>query len=87
MCRDRLRDRIEGLPETPMVSRSERLADFITDTEPPFESVVEVLCEDHVGTYRLPWLCRSTPEGLRNERTGELIEGRVIGWREPKHRT
>jgi hypothetical protein len=50
-----------------------------------------VLCEDHVGTYRLPWLCRSlcrsAPEGLRNERTGELIEGRVIGWREPKHRT
>ena len=31
-----------------------------------------MLCEDHVGTYRLPWPCRSTPEGLRNERTGEL---------------
>jgi hypothetical protein len=28
----------------------------------------------HMGTYRLPWLCRSTPEGPRNERTGELIE-------------
>jgi hypothetical protein len=57
------------------------------DADPPFGRVVEVLCEDHVGTYRLPWFCRSTPEGLRNERTGELIEGRVIGWRYPKHRT
>ena len=70
-----------------MVSRAKRLGHFITDAEPPFGSVVEVLCEDHVGTYRLPWLCRSTPEGLRSERTGELIEGRVIGWREPKLRT
>jgi hypothetical protein len=70
-----------------MISRDERLADFITDADPPFGSVVEVLCEDHVGTYRLRWLCISTPEGLRNERTGELIEGSVIGWRELKHRT
>jgi hypothetical protein len=70
-----------------MVTRAERLRDFIIDADPPFASVVEVLCEDHVGTYLLRFLCRSTPEGLRNERTDELIEGRVIGWREPTHRT
>ncbi len=70
-----------------MVTRAERLRGFIADADPPFGSVIEVLCEDHVGTYLPPWLYRSTPEGLRNERTGELIEGRVIGWREPKHRT
>jgi hypothetical protein len=57
-----------------MVTAPNALQDFITDADPPFGSVVEVLCEDHVGTYRLPWPCRSTPEGLRNERTGELIE-------------
>jgi hypothetical protein len=51
------------------------------------QALVEVLCEDHVGTYLLPFLCRRTPEGFRNARTGALIEGRVIGWRErmPSH--
>jgi hypothetical protein len=68
-----------------MVTRAERLRQFITDTDPTPGTLVEVLCQDHVGTYRLPFLCRSTPEGLRNERTGELIEGQVVGWREPKH--
>ena len=58
-----------------MVTRAERLGHFITDADPPFGSVVEVLCEDHVGTYRLPWLCRSTPEGLRNERHGRVDRG------------
>ena len=70
-----------------MVTRAERLCDFITDTDPPHEGTVEVLCEDHVGTFLLPFLCRNTPEGLRNERTGDLIEGRVVGWREPKRRS
>ena len=46
-----------------MVTRAERLGHFITDAEPPFGSLVEVLCEGHVGTNRLPWLCISTPEG------------------------
>ena len=44
-----------------MVSRAERFGHFITGADPPFGSVVEVLCEDHVGTYRLPWLCAARP--------------------------
>ena len=68
-----------------MVTRAERLADFTTGTaDPASQALVEVLCEDHVGTFLLPFLCRCTPEGFRNERTRELIEGRVVGWREPK---
>jgi hypothetical protein len=42
--------------------------------------LVEVLCEDHVGTYLLPFPCRSTPEGLRN---AELLQVRAVGWRRP----
>jgi hypothetical protein len=64
-----------------MVTRAERLKAFVTDTEPPIGSLVQVLCEDHVGTYLLPFQCRSTPEGLRNEETSEIIEGHVVGWR------
>jgi len=67
-----------------MVTRAERLADFTTDADPASQALVEVLCADHVGTYLLPFLCRRTPEGFRNERTGELIERRIVGWREPK---
>ena len=67
-----------------MVTHAERLADFTTDADPAQDSLVEVLCEDHVGTYLLPFLCRRTPDGFRNERTGELIEGRIVGWRDPK---
>jgi hypothetical protein len=53
-----------------------------TDGTPAPDTLVEVLCEDHVGTYLLPYPCRSTAEGFLNERTGELIQ--VVGWREPR---
>ena len=37
-----------------MITRAERLGHFITDAGPPFGNVIEILCEDHVGAYRLP---------------------------------
>ena len=64
-----------------MATRAERLAEFETACGPAMESLVEVLCEDLVGTYRLPFLCRRTPEGFVNARTRELIEVVVVGWR------
>ena len=67
-----------------MPTRAARLDEFITDAVPEPGMLVELLCEDHVGTYLLPFLCRSTTEGFRNERTGEAITGSVVGWREPK---
>jgi hypothetical protein len=65
-------------------TRAARLDEFITDIMPDADMPVELLCEDHVGTYLLPFLCRSTAEGYRNEKTSELITGSVAGWREPK---
>ena len=64
-----------------MATRSARLQEFITDLAPPPDILVELLCEDHVGTYLLPYPCRRTADGFRNERTGELIQGRIVGWR------
>src|SRR3954465_6838517 len=56
------------LPGMPMITCAERLAGFTTDVDPAPESLVEVLCEDHVGTDLLPFLCRLAPEGFRNAR-------------------
>jgi hypothetical protein len=66
-----------------MPSRTARLKDFTTDAAPDADSLVEVLCEDHVGTYLLPYMCRSTQVGFRNDLTGELIQARAVGWRAP----
>src|SRR4051812_10648417 len=50
----------------PMVTPADCLAAFTTDVDPAPESLVEVLCEDHVGTYLLPFLCRSMSAGRPN---------------------
>jgi hypothetical protein len=67
-----------------MPARPDRLAEFQTEVDPAPDSLVELLCEDHVGTFLLPFLCRKTSDGFTNERTGERIEADVVGWREPK---
>jgi hypothetical protein len=65
-----------------MVTRSERLNDFVRDRDPAPDAWVELLCEDHVGTYLIPFPCRRESDAWRNARTGESIEAIVIGWRE-----
>jgi hypothetical protein len=65
-------------------TRAARLDEFITDAVPELDILVELLCEDHVGTNLLPFLCSSTTQGFRNERTGEAVMAVVVGWREPK---
>lgn len=66
-----------------MATREKRLSEFTTDREPPSDLAVQVLCQDHVGTYALPFLCRYDDQCWRNVRTGEQIEADVIGWRMP----
>jgi len=64
-----------------MATREQRLSEFTTDRDPPSDLAVQVLCEDHVGTYVLPFLCRRHEQSWRNTQTGEVIEADVIGWR------
>jgi hypothetical protein len=64
-----------------MVTRPARLAAFTIDEEPPPGEVVELLCEDHCGTYLLPFPCRRSRCTWRNEQTDQEVEATVLGWR------
>ena len=57
------------------------MAEFVTDGDPAPEIMVEVLCQDHVGTYTLPFLCLTTERGWINAKTLLPVETNVIGWR------
>ena len=37
-----------------MVTRQERIDDFIHEGSPPNDQPLQILCEDHVGTYVIP---------------------------------
>jgi hypothetical protein len=63
-----------------MATRSERLAEFTSEGEPPVEAC-EILCEDHVGTYVPRFLCQFSDGAWRNAATGVRLEASVIGWR------
>jgi hypothetical protein len=64
-----------------VATREQRLSEFTTDRDPPSDIAVQVLCQDHIGTYVLPFLCRLHEQSWRNMRTGEVIVAEVIGWR------
>lgn len=64
-----------------MATREDRLAEFHQTGWPDPAARVELLCEDHVGTYVLPFACVRLSESWRNAHTGEMIEARVVGWR------
>jgi hypothetical protein len=40
-----------------------------------------VLCEDHSGTYQLPFACRFVDGEWRNNESGGTVEATVVGWR------
>ena len=64
-----------------MATRAERLAEFTTDREPRPGSEAELLCEDHRGTYVLPFACRRVEGTWVNTYTDEDLQAEVIGWR------
>jgi hypothetical protein len=70
-----------------MATREKRLAQFDGSGDPPPDQPVEVLCEDHSGTYQLPFACRWIDGHWRNDRTGGMVEATVVGWRLPRARS
>ena len=66
--------------ENGMVTRQERLAEFMSSGEPPAE-ICEILCEDHNGRYMPPFLGRFAHGHWRNSDTGKRVEVQAVGWR------
>ncbi len=64
-----------------MASRQARIDTFIHEGMPPADQSLELLCEDHVGTYVIPFLCRWTGAAWQSVETDKPIEATVIGWR------
>ena len=68
-----------------MATRERRLAEFNGQGDPLPDQVVELLCEDHSGTYQLPFPCRFHDGQWVNADSGSAVEARVVGWRSPKY--
>jgi hypothetical protein len=62
-----------------MATRQQRINAFIHEGDPPADQPLELLCEDHVGTYVIPFLCRLSSGVWRSVDAGERIEATVIG--------
>jgi len=61
-----------------MVTRTARIAAFTIDEEPRPEEEVELLCEDHCGTYLLPFPCRRSDGTWWNKQTDDEVKARVL---------
>jgi hypothetical protein len=64
-----------------MATRQERLDAFPSKAERPAGQPFELLCEDHIGTYVLPFLCHWTDDAWRSIETGTAVDAVVVGWR------
>jgi hypothetical protein len=62
-------------------ARRRRLADFPGEGVPPTGRACELLCEDHVGTYTLPYLCHWSNGTWRKVGTEEPVQTGVVAWR------
>src|SRR5229473_2375934 len=63
-----------------MATRQRRMDDFDSDGEPPAGEPTELLCEDHNGTYVLPFPCLWVDGAWRSSRSDRQIEANVIGY-------
>ena len=68
-----------------MATREKRLAQFDGEGAPPADLPVQVLCEDHSGTYELPFACCFFDGAWHNSESGGTLEANVVGWRRHKN--
>jgi hypothetical protein len=66
-----------------MAARQERIDAFSHGGSPPADEPLELLCEDHIGTYVIPFLCRWRNGTWQSFDTHKRIEATVLGWRAP----
>ncbi len=67
-----------------MATRQERIDAFIHSGTPPANEPFELLCEDHVGTYLIPFLCRWKDGEWWGADSNTRVEATVVGWRHPQ---
>jgi len=66
---------------TSMATRQARIDDFIHIGVPPADQPLELLCEDHIATYVIPFLCRWWSGAWHSVDTNTPIDATVVGWR------
>ena len=66
-----------------MATRQERIDAYTHEGNPPADQPLELLCEDHVGTYVIPFLCRWRDGAWHSLSTNDRIDATVVGWRTP----
>jgi hypothetical protein len=64
-----------------IAARQKHLAKFPGEGTPPDAVACELLCEDHVGTYTLPYLCHWSGGTWRSVGTKEPVKAGLVGWR------
>jgi hypothetical protein len=60
-----------------MVTRQARI-DAFHEGVPPTDQSLELLCEDHIGTYVIPFLCRWRGGAWQSAETGKPIEATLV---------
>ena len=63
-----------------MTTRNDRLAMF-NNGPPPQGRPLQVLAEDHNGTYVLPFSCEWHDGAWHNPKSSKPLEAKVVGWR------
>jgi hypothetical protein len=62
-----------------MATRQNRMAEF-NSGEPPAEQPLEILCQDHCGTYVIPFACRWANGAWIGVPSNQPIKATVLGW-------